>query len=228
MVDQDHPRQPVNLACRRWGPSSGQPVVLLHGAGADSTTWNVVGDWPTAWQMLSLDLRGHGRSPWAESYELTDMVLDVVTTMDELHLNQVDLVGHSMGAMVAYLLAESQRDRIRRLVLIEPPPPVPASPPRDEGPRPEGETNYDWDFQPAFSRQRNAPDPSWWRDLASISAPTLILVGSHGSFPPETVTAMAQRIPDCELHVLDAGHRLHEDRPVEFAAALYGFLERAE
>lgn len=143
MTDQDHPLRPLNLHCRRWGSDEGPPVVLLHGAGGDSTTWDVVREWPTSWRMLSLDLRGHGRSPWAESYELTDMMLDVVASLDELHLSQVDVVGHSMGAMVAYLLAERHRDRIRRLVLVEPPPPVPASPPREEGSRPEAELNYD-------------------------------------------------------------------------------------
>lgn len=224
MTDQDHPLRPLNLHCRRWGSDEGPPVVLLHGAGADSTTWDVVREWPTSWRMLSLDLRGHGRSPWAESYQLTDMMLDVVASLDKLQLSQVDVVSHSLGAMVAYLLAEDHHDRIRRLVLVEPPPPVPASPPREEGSRPEAELNYDWDFQPAFSRQRNDPDPSWWRDLASISAPTLILVGSDGSLPRDKVTAMARRIPDCELHVLDAGHQLHEDRPVEFVATLSKFL----
>jgi len=53
---------------------------------------------------------------------------------------------------------------------------------------------------------------------------------ADGSLPRDKLTAMARRIPDCELHVLDAGHQLHEDRPVEFVAALSKFLgtERVE
>ena len=213
---------PVRLAYRQVG--SGRPVVLLHGTGADAFTWDAVSGWPESWRVLAFDLRGHGRSPWTTSYELPDLADDVIGMLDALDLPHVDLVGHSMGGMVAYLLAARAPERIRRLVLAEPPPPVPAVPPRDEGTRPDRELSYDWDFQAPFSRQRNDPDPSWWTGLDRITAPTLILAGTRGSFPVESVRAMAERIPDCRLEFLDAAHHLHEEQPTAFAAAVTGFL----
>jgi pimeloyl-ACP methyl ester carboxylesterase len=140
-------------------------------------------------------------------------------------LAKVDLVGHSMGAMVAYLLAQRAPEHVRCLVLAEPPPPLPASPPRHEGDRPAGELTYDWRFQAPFSRQRNRPEPSWWTQLSAITAPTLILAGRNGSYPIDGMTAMADRIPNCRLLFLDAGHQIHEDQPAEFIAALRNFLE---
>ncbi len=223
----DEPRAPavVELAGREWGPVDGRAVVLLHGTGADSTTWSAIAGWPPTWRILALDLRGHGRSPWAGSYELPDLGLDVVDRLDARGWRQVDLVGHSMGAVVAYLLAQRHPSRVRRLVLVEPPPPLPASPPREEGARPSRILDYDWGFQAPFSRQRNHPDPSWWRDLSAITAPTLILAGRDGSFALTDHEAMATRIPDCRLVRLDGGHNLHEDQPAGFLAEVGRFLD---
>jgi 3-oxoadipate enol-lactonase len=199
-------------------------VVALHGSGSDSASWDVI-TWPGQWRVLALDLRGHGHSPWTAAYELPDMVNDVIGMLDWLELARVDLVGHSMGAMVAYLIAQQAPERVRCLVLAEPPPPLPAAPPRDEGDRPAGELTYDSCFQAAFSRQRNGPEPSWWTQLSAITAPTLILAGRNGSFPIDVMTAMADRIPNCELLLLDAGHQIHEDQPADFIAALTTFLD---
>lgn len=224
MSDRERVVGRVVLAFREEGPASGRSVVLLHGAGSDSATWDVI-TWPDHWRVVALDLRGHGRSPWTLDYELPDMVTDVIGVVDSLELAQVDLVGHSMGAMVAYLLAQRAPDRVRRLVLVEPPPPVPASPPRHAGDRPTRGLTYDWCFQAPFSRQRNSPDPSWWTELSAITAPTLILAGRNGSYPIDGVTAMADRIPNCQLLLLEAGHQVHEDQPADFIAALTAFLD---
>lgn len=212
---------PVRLAYQESG--RGRPVVLLHGTADDSSTWDGIA-WPADWRVLALDLRGHGRSPRPGEYALPALVADVETTLDALGVDSFDLVGHSMGAMVGYLLAQGPQRRVRRLVLVEPPPPVPADPPRVEGPRPFGELGYDWEFQPQFSAQRNAPDPAWWDDLAAITAPTLILSGTRGSFSAATLSAMSELIPTCRHDVLDGGHMLHHDQPVAVRSAVVDFL----
>ncbi len=215
----------VRLACRESG--AGRPVVLLHGAGDDSATWDGF-EWPGGWRVLALDLRGHGRSPRPGSYPVPAMAGDVVGTLDGLGVDGFDLVGHSMGGMVAYLVAQRWPARVRRLVLVEPSPPVPAVPPREEGPRPDRELPYDWEFQPQFSRQRNAPDPAWWDGLARITAPTLLLAGNQGAYPAATLRAVADRIPGCRLDHLDGGHMLHHDQPAAVRAALVAFLDHPD
>ena len=218
-------REPVALAYRDSGPVDGTPVVLLHGAGADSTTWDVLGDWPKHWRVIRVDLPGHGSSPCATSYDLPDIVNDVRTLLERLNLSEVNLVGHSMGAMVAYIFAQRVSRRVSRLVLAEPPPPLPASPARDEGPRPAGALDYDWSFQESFTRSRNHPDPSWWKELSTIASPTLILAGQRGGYAAEAHRAMARRIPDCKVRFLAGSHHLHYDCPAEFRAALSAFLD---
>jgi pimeloyl-ACP methyl ester carboxylesterase len=66
--------------------------------------------------------------------------------------------------------------------------------------------------------------PAWWDGLARITAPTLLLAGSHGSFPPETLRALADLIPTCRLDTLDGGHMLHHDQPAA-VAAVAAFLD---
>ena len=222
MIDGTCDEATVRLACRESG--RGRPVVLLHGTGDDAGTWDGLG-WPEGWRVLALDLRGHGSSPRPGCYPLPVMAGDVIITLDGLGVDDFDLVGHSMGGMVAYLVAQRWPGRVRRLVLVEPPPPVPAEPPRDEGPRPDRELAYDWEFQPQFSAQRNAPDPAWWDGLARITAPTLLLAGSGGSFPSGTLRAMAELIPGCRLETLDGGHLLHHDQPGAVTAAVAAFLD---
>lgn len=133
------------------------PVVLLHGLGDTADTWRETVDALAPHRrVIALDQRGHGHSEWTKSYELREMAGDVVGLIEQLGIATVDLVGHSMGAMVAYLTAETEPELVRRLVLEEPPPPIAASPPRDEGTRPDGELGYDWQtVDPSFPSSSN-------------------------------------------------------------------------
>lgn len=100
------------------------PVFLLHGFASDSQiSWiepgltQALAD--AGREVFALDARGHGLSDKphdSEFYGETRMSRDLVELWDSLGLDQVDLVGHSMGAVVALLTAASDH-RIRRLVL---------------------------------------------------------------------------------------------------------------
>lgn len=71
---------------------------------------------------LALDFAGHGHSdhrPAGTVNHLLDNVRDVLTVLDERGWQQVDLIGHSMGAGIACLFAAACPERVRRLVLIE-------------------------------------------------------------------------------------------------------------
>jgi lipase len=66
------------------------------------------------------DLRGQGRSSWSPPWTLEHHVADVLATMDELGLAQVDVLGFSFGAVVVSHLADKAPERVRRLVLLDP------------------------------------------------------------------------------------------------------------
>lgn len=97
----------------------GRTIVLLHGFNCDS------GDWwelipvllKRGYRVLALDLRGHGRSPRADSYQLKEFADDVVETLEGAHPEVI--VGHSLGASVTGLVV----DRLLpdRAVYLDPP-----------------------------------------------------------------------------------------------------------
>jgi pimeloyl-ACP methyl ester carboxylesterase len=203
-------------------------VVLLHALGENSSDWTMVAALLAAtYRVYAPDLRGHGASPHPGTYSLELMRSDVLRFLDALDLDDVSLIGHSLGGAVAYLVAEDDAQRVRRLVLEEPPPPLPATPPREVPSGPDGPLSFDWAVLEAITRQRNHPDPAWWDDLVCITAPTLIIAGGPDShLTQDQLAAMAQRIPDGTSMTIDAGHNVHATRPDAFLAAVVPFLAR--
>jgi pimeloyl-ACP methyl ester carboxylesterase len=99
-----------------------QPVVMQHGYLSDGTlNWVHTGLAPAlvaaGRQVVLLDARGHGRSDKPHDpnlYGEARMARDVSSLFDALALDQADLVGYSMGAIVALLCASGER-RVRKL-----------------------------------------------------------------------------------------------------------------
>jgi pimeloyl-ACP methyl ester carboxylesterase len=214
----------VRLAYRTWGDPDGAPVVLLHGLAGSSATWEETGQALGAeWRVYAVDLRGHGESDWPEEYSFELMRDDVLGFLDELDLDRVGLVGHSMGGVVAYLLAQDYPDRVERLVLEETPPPYPREPVPSV--RPEGPLDYDWPVVPAIRSQVFDPNPEWADRLGEIIAPTLIVAGGpDSSLPQARIPDMAAEIPDCRLITIPVGHRVHVLQPGRFVQTVSEFF----
>jgi pimeloyl-ACP methyl ester carboxylesterase len=118
----------VPIAVFRSG--TGQPIILVHGATADHTTWRTSGPLLAARHTLhAIDRRGRGasgdggpREPYAIEREFDDLaaVVDAVAADGG---SPVDVVGHSYGGRIA-LGAALRTARIRRLVSYEGAPPA--------------------------------------------------------------------------------------------------------
>ncbi|HEY5649845.1 MAG TPA: alpha/beta fold hydrolase [Acidimicrobiia bacterium] len=119
----------VTIAYHHLSPGDGvdvgmPPVFLIHGLASDSrTSWIEPGTTRALVdadrRVFAVDARGHGLSDKPHDpglYGETRMSRDLVELWDSLGLEQVDLVGHSMGSVVALIAASSDR-RIRRLVI---------------------------------------------------------------------------------------------------------------
>ncbi len=215
----------LSLACRESGPADGPPLVLLHALGERATDWDVVlPALAPQHRVHALDLRGHGDSGRPGRYSLEAMRDDVLALLDAHGLDRVDLVGHSMGGVVAYLVAQERPERVARLVLedVPAPRPRPASPVADA---PEEPVDFDWAVVGAVKGQIDRPDPRWLERMTAITAPTLLVAGGPTSHvPQEGLAEMAGLVPDCRLVTVDAGHLVHQDRPAEFVAAVAPFL----
>ncbi|MGV9876686.1 alpha/beta fold hydrolase, partial [Streptomyces cellulosae] len=200
-----------------------QPPRTEH-LGEDSSDWDVVlPALARTRRVYALDLRGHGRSDWPGSYSLQLMRADVLQFLDALQLNPVDLIGHSMGGVVAYLLAQHSPHRIRRLVLEDAPLPRPreATTPA----RPDGPLSFDWEMVLAVREEIDTPDPQWLAQLDRITADTLVLAGGPTSHvPQEGVAELARRIPRARLLTIPVGHLIHDAAPEAFSTAVSAFL----
>ncbi len=104
------------------GASGAQPLVLLHGIGGCVNWWTqtlpVLNPY---FRTYALDLPGFGYS-WRMRHlysieKLADYVRD---WLDLMHLDQIYLLGHSLGGQVAARLAARYPERIKRLVLVAP------------------------------------------------------------------------------------------------------------
>ncbi|WP_333769083.1 alpha/beta fold hydrolase [Streptomyces sp. IBSBF 2435] len=225
---RNHQVNGVRLACGTAGPADGPPLLLLHALGEDRGSWSAVAAALAAdgWRTLAPDLRGHGDSGHPGDYAFEAMRDDVLALLDALAIGQVTLVAHSLGTVVASLVAMDRPAAVHRLVLEEGPLPFPADPPRTvpEGPGPEP-VPYDWRVLAAVARQRNAPAARHWDGLAEITAPTLVIAGGQEShLRQDQLAQVAARIPGARLITIEAGHMIHDTRPADFISAVRAFL----
>lgn len=115
----------ISICYRVWGDSGGQSVVLQHGFAS-----NTEEDWVrtgvvqalvhSGFEVIGVDARGHGTSDAphdATAYGSKRFASDLLELTSALDTGRFDLVGYSMGAVIATTLAATSPRRLRRLVL---------------------------------------------------------------------------------------------------------------
>jgi pimeloyl-ACP methyl ester carboxylesterase len=111
----------VDLAVERHG--TGDPFVLLHGFTGAASDWaGVVDQLATLREVITVEHRGHGDSTNtgdAATYTFDQLVRDFAGVADALALERFDLLGHSMGGIVAMRYALGHQERLRSLVLMD-------------------------------------------------------------------------------------------------------------
>ncbi|MEO1712496.1 MAG: alpha/beta hydrolase [Bacteroidota bacterium] len=102
---------------------SGDEVLLfVHGLGSYIPAWrkNVV-DLRKDFRCIAVDLPGYGKSSKGKyTGTLPFFAEQLIALLDHLQLEQVTLVGHSMGGQISMVTALQYPDRIKRLVLCAP------------------------------------------------------------------------------------------------------------
>lgn len=108
-------------------------LVFMHFYGGSLRTWGKVIDTLKAdYACVAYDHRGWGDSDKsAVSYTIKDLADDAQSLIQELGLKRYAVIGHSMGAKAAQLLASRQPKGLEALVLVAPSPPVPQDMPED-------------------------------------------------------------------------------------------------
>jgi pimeloyl-ACP methyl ester carboxylesterase len=107
------------FAYREVGPTKGVPVVFLHHFTAVLDDWDpaVVDGIAAERRVILVDLRGVGGSGGTTPDSIEAMAGDAIAFLNALELSTVDLLGFSLGGMVAQLIVERRPDLIRRVIL---------------------------------------------------------------------------------------------------------------
>ena len=109
----------VDFAYRELGPRGGVPVVLLTHLAAVLDNWDprVVDAIAASRHVITFDNRGVGASSGTTPTTIEAMAADAVVFIRALGFERVDLVGFSMGGMIAQVIAETDPQLVRRMVL---------------------------------------------------------------------------------------------------------------
>lgn len=113
----------LSLTAQVWGEANAPTLLALHGwldnAGSYAFLAPILAQ---RWRVIALELPGHGHSghlPPGASYHYLDYVGVVLAAIDALQLERFTLLGHSLGAGIASLVAAAAPHYIERLCLIE-------------------------------------------------------------------------------------------------------------
>ncbi|MCB1703294.1 MAG: alpha/beta fold hydrolase [Halioglobus sp.] len=112
----------LELAGLCWGQAGDKPLLALHGWLDNAASFAFLAPLLTGYQVVALDLTGHGRSAWRSadaSYQIWDDLPEILGVLDALGWDRFDLIGHSRGAIISTLLASAFPERIRHLVLLD-------------------------------------------------------------------------------------------------------------
>jgi pimeloyl-ACP methyl ester carboxylesterase len=107
---------------REWGAAGAPGLLVLHALSGQSWEWDpLAAALADRFRVIALDQRGHGASDWAadRDYAPERMAEDLAALVAALGLERVSIVGHSMGAINAYLLAGRRPALVERLVILD-------------------------------------------------------------------------------------------------------------
>ena len=109
----------VEFAYRELGPSTGVPVVFLTHLAAVLDNWDprVVDGIAAERRVITFDNRGVGASGGSTPRTIEAMAHDAIAFIRALGLQEVDLLGFSMGGMIAQLIAAEEPQLVRKVIL---------------------------------------------------------------------------------------------------------------
>jgi pimeloyl-ACP methyl ester carboxylesterase len=230
-------------------------MVFVHGAGLDHSLFGLQSRYfgYHGWNVLALDLPGHGRSagpPVASIAAMADWVFSAVEAQ------KFCIVGHSMGALIAVECAARQPARVERIALIGVAYPMKVSEVFLDAARRNDHAAYDmetiwghapqvplggnpnpgmWMYGDALARLRRLAPGVLYNDLKAchdyqlageVKCPTLFVLGRRDVMtPPKAAAELQKKIVDSKSVLVNlSGHSLMAEAPDATLDALIGFF----
>ena len=110
----------ININLNVW-EGRGKTILCLHGITANSRCWDVLASvLEPEYNVIAMDLRGRGQSDKPHSgYSMEHHIQDINCLLDDLCLDRVVLMGHSLGAFIATVFGAKFPDRIEKIILVD-------------------------------------------------------------------------------------------------------------
>jgi pimeloyl-ACP methyl ester carboxylesterase len=183
---------------------TGKPLILLHGGFGTFEMFGALSPvLARDHQVIGVDLYGHGHTAITDRpLDFEQLAGDIAGLIQHLGLEKADVLGYSLGGMVALQTAIRHPERVNKLVVISVPfkrtgwypeiqtgmasvaPEFFLSTPiyetyRRVAPKPE-------DFSKFVAKMRDgiSQDYDWTEQVSALRTPTLIIAGDSDSFPP--------------------------------------------
>lgn len=231
------------------------PLVMVHGfITGNSASWYSTFAKPLSGKrhVLLYDLRGHGASTVAHrGFDLDTQAQDLAAVLQHhaCRHRPIELVGHSMGALIALRFALRHPQQVRRLVLVDPP--MPAServaPSLRRLGSPEMLASYIGGLREGGGIRRRArfqrrleallfestliDDVSVMQGeteaaLAALDLPVLLAYGRYSPFLADGMQ-LQHLLPQARLELFECGHDVHIDCHEALLACIEDFISVA-
>lgn len=113
----------ISLTYYEWRAKPGNhepPLLFAHATGFHGRTFDAIAEHFPDRRVISLDLRGHGRSEGEPIKDWRTLSDDVNALLDQLRIRRAVGIGHSMGAHTLVQCASERPDAFSRLILFDP------------------------------------------------------------------------------------------------------------
>ena len=219
----------MNIQLHYTEHGSGEPLVLLHGNGEDSSYFeHQIAFFQDRYRVIAVDTRGHGKSPRGTApLTLNQFADDLRAFMDELDIASAHILGFSDGANVAMLFALAHPTRVKSLVLnggnLFP-----------EGLTEQTRREIDEEYEQAVATNDEDQlellrlmidephiDPA---QLAALSIPTLVVAGTDDMIEEAHTRLIAESIPNAQLTLIEGTHFIAFENPDAFNRVVSEFL----
>ena len=219
----------MDIALNYIEKGSGEPLVLLHGNGEDSTNFSSqISFFSNFYRVIAPDTRGHGLSARGDApFTLEQFAEDLFDFLSLLVVGKANILGFSDGGNIAIIFALEHPEMVNKLIL------------NGANLFPEGckksvnewvEREYaqasvtgDKRTMELMSLMLDEPhiDPD---ELGAITAPVLVIAGTDDMILSSHTKLIARSIPHSTLSFIDGDHFIAYRRPEEFNRVVFDFL----
>ena len=213
---------------------TGKSLILLHGNGGDSSYFkHQMEHFQSAYRVIALDTRGHGKSPRGGApFTIAQFSRDLYDFMQEHQIPNAIILGFSDGANIAMRFAMQHPDMVKALILnggnltpagVKRTTQFPIEvgykiAKRFAGKSPDARRNAEM-----LGLMVNEPNIKF-SELSSVTMPALVVCGSRDMIRESHTKEIVEHLPNAKLAIVPGDHFIANKNPAAFNRAVDAFL----